>query len=42
MARITVGKVYGGAKYDAMSAMMTEYLKDSRTLKYDEWPGLIC
>ena len=36
MARITVEEVYGGEKYDVMSAAMADYLKNGRPQEYDE------
>mgnify|MGYP006988413705 CR=1 FL=1 len=36
MARITVEDVYGGEKYDVMSAVMADYLKNGRPEEYDE------
>lgn len=36
MARITVQEVYNGAKYDVMSAAVTDYLKNGRPAEYDE------
>ena len=36
MARITVQDVYNGAKYDVMSAAVTDYLKNGRPAEYDE------
>ena len=36
MARITVEEVYGGEKYDVMSAVMADYLKSGRPKEYDE------
>ena len=36
MARITVDEVYGGEKYDVMSAVMADYLKNGRPEEYDE------
>lgn len=36
MAQITVEEVYNGAKYDVMSAAMTEYLRIGRPAEYDE------
>lgn len=36
MAQITVEDVYNGAKYDVMSAAMTEYLRNGRPAEYDE------
>ena len=36
MARITVEEVYGGEKYDVMSAVMADYLKNGRPEEYDE------
>ena len=36
MARITVEEVYGGEKYDVMSSVMADYLKNGRPHEYDE------
>ena len=36
MARITVEEVYSGEKYDVMSAVMADYLKNGRPQEYDE------
>ena len=36
MARITIAEVYGGEKYDVMSAVMADYLKNGRPQEYDE------
>ena len=36
MARITIAEVYGGEKYDVMSAVMADYLKNGRPEEYDE------
>ena len=36
MARITVEEVYGGEKYDVMSVVMEDYLKNGRPAEYDE------
>ena len=36
MAQITVQDVYNGAKYDVMSAAVTDYLKNGRPAEYDE------
>ena len=36
MARITVEEVYCGEKYDVMSAVMADYLKNGRPEEYDE------
>lgn len=36
MARITVQDVYNDAKYDVMSAAVTDYLKNGRPAEYDE------
>ena len=36
MARITVEEVYSGEKYDVMSAVMANYLKNGRPEEYDE------
>ena len=36
MARITIEEVYGGEKYDVMSAVMADYLKNGRPEEYDE------
>ena len=40
MARITVEEVYGGEKYDVMSAAMADYLKNGRLEEYEERPWL--
>ncbi len=36
MVRITVEEVYGGEKYDVMSSVMADYLKNGRPAEYDE------
>ena len=36
MARITVEEVYGGEKYDVMSSVMADYLKNGRPAEYDK------
>lgn len=36
MAHITVEEVYSGEKYDVMSAVMADYLKNGRSAEYDE------
>ena len=36
MARITIEEVYGGEKYDVMSTVMADYLKNGRPEEYDE------
>lgn len=36
MARITIEEVYSGEKYDVMSAVMADYLKNGRPQEYDE------
>ena len=36
MARITIEEVYSGEKYDVMSAVMADYLKNGRPEEYDE------
>ena len=36
MAWITVEEVYCGEKYDVMSAVMADYLKNGRPEEYDE------
>ena len=36
MARITIEEVYGGEKYDVMSAVMADYLKNGRPEEYHE------
>ena len=36
MARITVEQVYRGEKYDVISAVMADYLKNGRPAEYDE------
>ena len=36
MARITVEEVYSGEKYDVMSAVMADYLKNGRPEAYGE------
>lgn len=36
MAQITVEEVYSGEKYDVMSAVMSDYLKNGRPAEYDE------
>ena len=36
MAQITIEEVYGGEKYDVMSAVRADYLKNGRPEEYDE------
>ena len=36
MARITIEEVYSGEKYDVMSAVMADYLKNGKPEEYDE------
>ena len=36
MAQITIEEVYGGEKYDVMSEVMADYLKNGRPQEYDE------
>ena len=36
MAQLTIEQIYNGAKYDIMSAVVTEYLKNGRPKDYDE------
>ena len=36
MARITIEEVYAGEKYDVMSAVMADYLKNGRPEEYDD------
>ena len=36
MARIPIEEVYSGEKYDVMSAVMADYLKNGRPEEYDE------
>lgn len=37
MAQISIAEIYSGKKYDVMSAAIAEYLRDGRSLEYDEW-----
>ena len=40
MARITIAEVYGGEKYDVMSAVMADYLKNGVPMKMiQDWLG---
>ena len=36
MAQLTIEQIYNGKKYDIMSAVVTEYLKNGRPKEYDE------
>ena len=36
MAQLTIEQIYNGAKYDIMSKVLSEYLKDGRPKEYDE------
>ena len=36
MAQITIEQIYNGKKYDVMSEVLSEYLKNERPKKYDE------
>ncbi len=42
MARITVEEGYVEEKYDVMSAVMANYLKNGRAEEYNERTWLIC
>ena len=36
MAQVTIEEIYSGTKYDVMSAVVSEYLKNGRPKEYDE------
>ena len=36
MAQLTIEQIYNGGKYDVMSSVVTEYLKNGRPKDYDE------
>ena len=36
MAQITIEEIYSGTKYDVMSEVLSEYLKNGRPKEYDE------
>ena len=36
MARLTIEQIYNGTKYDVMSKVLSEYLKNGRPKEYDE------
>ena len=36
MAKLTIEQIYNGTKYDVMSKVLTEYLKNGRPKEYDE------
>ena len=36
MAQLTIEQIYNGTKYDIMSAVVTEYLKNGKPKDYDE------
>ena len=36
MAQLTIEQIYNGSKYDVMSAVVTEYLKNGKPSNYDE------
>ena len=36
MAQLTIEQIYNGSKYDVMSAVITEYLKNGKPSNYDE------
>ena len=36
MAQLTIEQIYSGTKYDVMSAVVSEYLKNGRPEEYDE------
>lgn len=36
MAQLTIEQIYNGAKYDIMSEVLSEYLRNGRPKEYDE------
>ena len=36
MAQLTIEQIYNGEKYDVMSEVLSEYLKNGRPKEYDE------
>ena len=36
MAQLTIEQIYNGTKYNVMSAVVSEYLKNGRPKEYDE------
>ena len=36
MAQLTIEQIYNGKKYDVMSEVLSEYLKNGRPKEYDE------
>ena len=36
MAQLTIEQIYNGTKYDIMSAVVTEYLRNGKPKDYDE------
>ena len=36
MAQVTIEEIYSGTKYDVMSEVLSEYLKNGRPKEYDE------
>ena len=36
MAQLTIEQIYNGKKYDVMSEVLSEYLKNERPKEYDE------
>ena len=36
MAQLTIEQIYNGTKYDVMSEVLSEYLKNGRPKEYDE------
>ena len=36
MAQLTIEHIYNGSKYDVMSAVVSEYLKNRKSKDYDE------
>ena len=36
MAQLTIEQIYNGTKYDVMSAVVSEYLKNGKPRDYDE------
>ena len=36
MAQVTIEEIYSGTKYDVMSVVVSEYLKNDRPKEYDE------
>ena len=36
MAQLTIEQIYNGTKYDVMSAVVSEYLKNGKPKDYDE------